>query len=90
MLVGSRLHRSRLEMKGRAGIAPCGCPGEYIIGQYIQCSRGCDKGNFDFCARCDSGDIDVHYSLDPEYLIYNPHVARFNRRCYTCGHLWVH
>ncbi len=28
---------------GRKGIAPCGHPGSYIIGQFIKCDQGCDN-----------------------------------------------
>ncbi len=29
-------------MSGRAGTAPCGHPGTYIIGTYVKCMQGCD------------------------------------------------
>lgn len=29
-------------MIGRRGIAPCGHPGEHIVGNYVRCDKGCD------------------------------------------------
>ncbi len=28
---------------GREGTAPCGHPGEYVIGTFVQCLQGCDS-----------------------------------------------
>lgn len=32
-------------MNGAPGIAPCGHPGEYVIGRYVRCLKGCDRHN---------------------------------------------
>ena len=30
-------------MSGRIAVAPCGHPGEYVIGDYIRCLSGCSE-----------------------------------------------
>lgn len=80
---------------GKKGQAPCGHPGEAIIGQYYQCPR-CDKLDFDeitievvICPHCKSSDIDEEFEIDPMYYFFNPSAPLLDTRCNTCGKCWL-
>jgi len=85
---------------GRKGIAPCGHPGEAVIGQYYQCPK-CDVNKLDYtpdweiktleitkCPNCGSFDVDEDFQLDPMFYFFNPGVSQLNKRCENCGHCW--
>lgn len=79
---------------GKRGIAPCGHAGEHIVSTYVQCLQGCeflsdDAPPVEFCPYCGKGAIDLDYSLDPDYLFWNPGTVQFNRRCWECGAVYL-
>lgn len=68
--------------------------GEHIIGNFVVCLEGCEEFDeatptIECCPRCGSFEIDEDFSLDTTYIFYNPNAAKFDRRCWECGHLWV-
>lgn len=80
--------------QGKRGIAPCGHPGVYVIGQYVQCMSKCETTAasappVEHCPSCGDDDVDQEYELDAIFLMWNPGATRFSRRCWECGHLWV-
>jgi hypothetical protein len=79
---------------GKRGKAPCGHDGEAVIGQYYQCLKGCDTGQFDVTVEvvrcvCGSSDIDPDFSIDPVYYWFNPGSPILDTRCNTCGKCWT-
>ncbi len=83
--------------EGKVGKAPCGHPGEAIIGQYYKCLWGCDDDSYipDFnivipqCL-CGSVDLDEDFELDPLYYVFNPGSSIMaNTRCNECGRCWL-
>jgi hypothetical protein len=81
---------------GKRGVAPCGHPGEAVIGQYYKCLRGCDSAiNWDDitleipkCENCGSLDIDEDFELDPMFYFFNPGSPKIDTRCNHCGSCW--
>jgi hypothetical protein len=81
---------------GKKAKAPCNHDGEHVIGQYIQCLQHCDLWDedtleFDLerCPFCGKDEVDTDFQLDPDYLKWNHHATRFNRRCWSCGGLFI-
>jgi hypothetical protein len=80
---------------GKRGIAPCGHPGEAVIGQYYKCLSGCDSGNFEEptvdilqCRWCGSLRVDTDFEVDPMFYLFNPGIPPINARCIDCGKCW--
>jgi hypothetical protein len=81
---------------GKKGIAPCGHPGEAVIGQYYQCSRGCDdlkdeEITLDIpqCKCCGSYNVDEDFQVDPMFYLFNPGIPVVDTRCNACGKCWT-
>lgn len=83
---------------GRIGVAPCGHPGEAVIGQYYKCLKGCDDVDFNIeeitldiptCRWCGSRNIDHDFEVDPMYYLFNPGAAIIDTRCIDCGKCWT-
>ena len=81
---------------GKIGNAPCGHPGEAVIGQYFECSIGCDHPDYVelalqddvlACPRCLSTDLDEEYDFVAVWFGTVSPVP--NSRCNPCGHVWV-
>lgn len=85
---------------GKRGVAPCGHPGEAVIGQFYVCLQGCDDtSDFDFwdevtaehlvCPQCGSNDVDDEFTLGAMFLFYNPTHPIYDTRCNSCGRCWA-
>ena len=83
---------------GKKGVAPCGHPGEAVIGQYYKCLKGCDELDgetwdditldFPKCPACGSFKIDDDFQVHPLFYYYNPGHKFVDRRCLDCGKCW--
>ncbi len=71
--------------------APCGCPGEHIIGQYVRCLRGCDSGSGQI--RPDPAKFaDAHHPCvccgSHRTIPWTHSGPSKARACHTCGAVW--
>lgn len=85
---------------GKLGKAPCGHPGQAVIGQYYRCLSGCDKApeQIDFeditieyirCPWCNSLHVE-DYQLDAMFYFFNPgSTVKVDTRCIDCGHVFL-
>lgn len=84
---------------GKRADAPCGHPGEHIIGTYVKCLQGCDtKDEVDWssvtlkiprCMKCNSLNVE-DFELDTLYYVFNPgSTIVVDTRCVDCGYCWI-
>ena len=85
---------------GKRGTAPCGHPGEAVIGQYFRCLFGCDSPpqvvdwedvtlEWPRCPGCGSINTE-EYQLDPMFYLFNPGSSYIiDTRCVDCGKCWL-
>ncbi len=84
-------------MSGKKATAPCGHPGEFIIGRFIRCDLNCGGEDFDeditleilVCPKCKSLDIDDEFDLGQMYYFFNPGAPILDTRCENCGNCWA-
>lgn len=81
-------------MSGRIGTAPCGHPGEAIIGHYYRCLQGCDSATrgevslgLKSCPSCGSRNVEP-FEVEAAYYIFNPDATRIDQHCIDCGSCW--
>lgn len=73
--------RIGLNLTGRLGTAPCGHPGEFLIGQYVRCLiPNCDgaASTGPRCDRCSSPKMEPFDA---------PNIPAGAAHCVACGHV---
>lgn len=84
---------------GKVATAPCGHPGEHVIGSYVRCSSGCDSratprtptpppiDDDDFILEEDTPNLlkcPYCFSLNTSRLGFSV----YTYHCWDCGKLW--
>ena len=80
-------------VRGKVGTAPCGHPGEYIIGQFVRCLVGCDDLDFVSETPTPTGEFEINFallSLDECPFCHSDDVEDFlspvgTMHCVKCG-----